>query len=155
MPSYSAPTPEQIKTWTGVNVSAVGLTAEQLGTLLDELLVNAEAEVAQICGESRFDSSGLTERQAATLAEAVACGVGSRFLSAPQVMKATGTQRPLLAERSEEIADTAADLARRSRNLANLIANGPATGNAQVLSSSTRPGRCRPERSFGRGRELG
>lgn len=154
MASYERPTPEQIKDWTGVNVGMVGQTEDQLGTLLDQLLVNAEAEVAQIAGTSRFRGSNLTAEQAVSLAEAVACGVGARYLSAPQVRKATGTHRPLLAERSEEIADTAEDLARRCRNLARLVANGESTAVSQILSSSTRNG-CRRERTFARGRELG
>lgn len=154
MPSYEAPTPEQIKTWTGVNVHVLEMEEAELGTLLDELLLNAEAEVAQLAGESRFDSSGLTSRQVASLAEAVAYGVASRWLVHPQVTKVTGTHQPHLVEDSSAIADSAADLRRQSRNLARLVADGPGTAVSQVLSSSTR-GSCRRERTFARGRELG
>jgi hypothetical protein len=150
MSSYTAPTQKQIEDWTGVNIGAVSLDEAELGTLISQLIVNAASEVAQIAGESRFDSSSLTARQAASLAEAVACGVASRFLVHPQVCRVTGTHRPLLTEGSQEMGEVADDLGRRSRALARLVANGPATAEAQVRSSSVEAGLAATDRKFQR-----
>ena len=149
MASYSAPEAEQIEAWTGINVRSVPLEPEEFGQLLAELRELAESEVAQFTGEGRFDSTGLTARQAASLGEAVACGVAGRFLTHPQVRAVTGTRRPLIGIDPDAMAETAAELLRRSRNLARLVAQGGGTETGQVRSN-TLGANCPSRRKFTR-----
>lgn len=134
MASYKRPDQDEIQSTTGINLAALGLAPDEMNSLISELTTKAEAEVAQIVGEARFDSASLTDRQAASLAEAVCNGVGWRFLRSPQVRKATGTHQPLLVESSRAIGDVIEECQIATRNLSRLVAAGGGTENPQVLS---------------------
>ena len=140
MASYSRPDVSSIQEWTGINLPALADSTNEildLDQFLDSLCDQSEAQVAQYCGESLFDSSALTARQAQSLQEAVANGAGWRFLRHAQTDRTLGTHEPLLMEGSGDIEEVIRSLQATELRLAKLVASGPGIANAQVLSSFT------------------
>lgn len=129
MPSYAAPTGEQVMARTGLNrLVTDDATDEAFITYLeDELVPQAEMLAALSVGETTFDSGSLTSRQAAALTFAVAYRTAALWLRYAATQKVTGTHEPLLMEDTDEIIAAAEAMEKSAESLESLAGSGVAS----------------------------
>lgn len=108
-------------------------------TRLTSFIADAAGDVAMDVGESAYDGSGWSTREAAALANAVAYRAGALFLLDPEVRKLLGVQQPLLMEDAESVAAVAERLDARADRIIGLATAGTSVTPyaAPVVSAST------------------
>lgn len=100
MSAYTRPQVDYVAQLCGLHESIQGLEEADLTHQLALQIAGCERVVAFSVGETVFDATDLTERQALAYADAVAYRAGARVLRAVAVQKVTGTQEPNLMEDS-------------------------------------------------------
>lgn len=134
--TYSSPSEEQVRDWSGVNISVLNISATALAEMIDEAIENAEAEVAGNVTASVFESTTLTVYEVRNLQQAVAYGAVWRLLVNPKVRTLTGTAEPLLFETSEAFDQAIADFQGYSKRFSDLVSAGEGTADTGRIQHS-------------------
>jgi len=123
MASYIRPNAAEVVNLTGLNALITGSDQTLFLQALEQRIQDGEDECAAVVGESTFDGSSWTARQARMLSRATAYRTAALALDVPWLQVATGTQEPLLMD-PDEIENVQAALLARAQGLEALVTSG-------------------------------
>src|SRR5512146_2465 len=103
MASVVLPDTAAVRRLCGISEDLTGETVAAFDSRLMAFVADADARVAMPVGESVYDGTSWTARQASALGSVVGYRAGALFLRDVLVRKATGLQEPLNQEESERI----------------------------------------------------
>lgn len=125
MPSVTTPSAKQVIQQCGLRDY---LPLDRgLEEVIQRVIPQAEAQTALAVGETTYDSTALSARQATALQLAVIYRTGALVLTEPMIRKVLGTHEPLDAEDSDSLAGVLNGLTMKAREMEGLVQTGTAT----------------------------